>query len=90
MATRSVSISLEEGLLHQLDQELARGSTAGRQQRNRSAALSEALELWLQRQRLAALQQAYTDLAALEGGDLEAAGADAADMGAGALLRRDG
>lgn len=67
MANRSISISLDEQLLAELD---AQGS-------NRSALVSEALELWLARRRVEALNQAYADLARLESGDLAAA-ADAA------------
>jgi hypothetical protein len=60
VANRSISISLEEGLLAQLD---AQGS-------NRSALVSEALAEWLARRRIAALNAAYVHLASLEGGDL--------------------
>jgi metal-responsive CopG/Arc/MetJ family transcriptional regulator len=60
VANRSISISLEEGLLAQLD---AQGS-------NRSALVSEALAEWLARRRIAALNAAYAHLASLEGGDL--------------------
>ncbi|MCX5946976.1 MAG: ribbon-helix-helix domain-containing protein [Cyanobacteria bacterium] len=78
MAKQSISISLEPGLLAALDGEL-RQVKADRQQ-NRSAAVSEALELWLQHRRLGALRQTYRQLARLEGGDLEAASVDAAAM----------
>lgn len=47
--------------------------------------MAEALELWLQARRLAALRQAYRGLGQLEGGDLEAAGQDAVAMGSEAL-----
>jgi hypothetical protein len=60
VASRSISISLEEGLLAQLD---AQGS-------NRSALVSEALAEWLARRHIAALNAAYVHLASLEGGDL--------------------
>ncbi len=60
VASRSISISLEEGLLAQLD---AQGS-------NRSALVSEALAEWLARRHIAALNAAYAHLASLEGGDL--------------------
>ncbi|MFM1799271.1 MAG: hypothetical protein RLZZ117_1549 [Cyanobacteriota bacterium] len=63
MAIRSISVSLEEGLLAELD---AQGG-------NRSARIAEALALWLRQRRLGALQQAYAHLAALEGGDLQEA-----------------
>jgi len=69
-ATRSISISLEERLLRHLDQELSQGTHAARQ--NRSAALAEAIELWLQQRHLNHLNKAYADLATLEGGDLDA------------------
>lgn len=84
MAKQSISISVETELLEALDQELRH--KAHRQQ-NRSAAVAEALELWLQTRRLAALRQAYRELGQLEGGDLEAAGQDALAMGNEALDR---
>jgi hypothetical protein len=71
MANRSISVSLEEGLLAQLD---AQGP-------NRSALVSEALTEWLARRRIQALDTAYAHLAALETGDLGAAGEAAAAMG---------
>jgi len=71
MPNRSISISLYEGLLAQLD---AQGP-------NRSALVSEALSQWLTQRRINALQNAYADLAKLEGGDLGAAGDDAITMG---------
>ena len=55
MANRSISISLEEGLLAQLD---AQGS-------NRSALVSEALVQWLARRRIDALNAAYAGDAAV-------------------------
>lgn len=70
MANRSISISLEEGLLAQLD---AQGS-------NRSALVSEALAAWLARRRIAALNAAYAHLASLEGGDLAEASDPAVAM----------
>jgi metal-responsive CopG/Arc/MetJ family transcriptional regulator len=63
VANRSISISLEEGLLAQLD---AQGS-------NRSALVSQALLEWLARRRIDDLNTAYTHLAALEAADLAAA-----------------
>ncbi|MEB3297604.1 MAG: ribbon-helix-helix domain-containing protein [Cyanobacteriota bacterium] len=65
MAKQSISISVETDLLEALDQELRH--KAHRQQ-SRSAALAEALELWLQARRVAALRQAYRELGQLEGG----------------------
>ena len=59
MARRSISVSLEEGLLADLDAHSA----------NRSAAVSEAISLSLQQRQLVALQLAYTGLAQLHGGD---------------------
>lgn len=87
MAKQSISISVETDLLEALDHEL--GQKAHRQQ-NRSAAVAEALELWLQARRLAALQQAYRQLGQLEGGDLETATEDGVAMGSEALGRLDG
>lgn len=75
LANRSISISLDERLLAQLD---AQGA-------NRSALVSEALQMWLARRRLEVLNQAYADLARLEAGDLGAAGGDAVSMGQEAL-----
>jgi hypothetical protein len=75
VANRSISISLEEGLLAQLD---AQGS-------NRSALVSEALSQWLARRRIDALNTAYAHLAALEAGDLAEAGEAAVAMGLAAL-----
>jgi Arc/MetJ-type ribon-helix-helix transcriptional regulator len=75
LANRSISISLDERLLAQLD---AQGA-------NRSALVSEALQMWLTRRRLEVLNQAYADLARLEAGDLAAAGDDAVSMGQEAL-----
>ena len=71
LANRSISISLEEGLLAQLD---AQGS-------NRSALVSEALSQWLARRRIDALNTAYAHLASLEAGDLAEAGEAAVAMG---------
>ncbi len=75
MANRSISISLEEGLLAELD---AQGS-------NRSALVSEALSEWLARRRVEALDAAYAHLATLETGDLADAGEAAVAMGLGAM-----
>jgi Arc/MetJ-type ribon-helix-helix transcriptional regulator len=85
MATRSISVSLEEAQLQQLDEELNRA--CGPDRRNRSSALSEALELWLKQRRLEALQQAYHQLGRLEGGDAAAAAAAATAMGSASLGR---
>jgi hypothetical protein len=71
VANRSISISLEERLLAQLD---AQGS-------NRSALVSEALLQWLARRRIDALNTAYAHLASLEAGDLAEAGEAAVAMG---------
>ena len=75
VANRSISISLEEELLAQLD---AHGS-------NRSALVSQALSEWLARRRIDALNTAYAHLASLQDGDLAAAGDAAAAMGEQAL-----
>ena len=80
LANRSISISLDEQLLAQLD---AQGA-------NRSALVSEALRQWLARRRLEVLDRAYADLARLDAGDLavgdlSAAGDDAIAMGQQAL-----
>jgi metal-responsive CopG/Arc/MetJ family transcriptional regulator len=75
VANRSISISLEEGLLAQLD---AQGS-------NRSALVSEALSQWLARRRIDALNTAYVHLASLEAGDLAEASDAAVAMGLAAL-----
>lgn len=80
MATRSISISLDEHLLAAID------ARPGANRRNRSAVVSEALELWLQHQHLAALNRGYADLAAMEAGDITAATQDAAAMGAAAWI----
>lgn len=80
MATRSISISLDEELLAALD---AQGG-------NRSAAVTEAIQLGLRRRELERLQQAYGQLAQLQGGDLDHARADGASMGAAALQGIDG
>lgn len=88
MGKQSISISLESGLLEALDGELRQAGSDGQQ--NRSAALTEALELWLERRRLEALQRTYRQLASLEGGDLEAAVRDAAAMGQPSLESLDG
>jgi metal-responsive CopG/Arc/MetJ family transcriptional regulator len=80
MATRSISISLDADLLAALD---AQGG-------NRSAAVTEAIQLWLRRRELERLQQAYGQLAQLQGGDLDQAMADGASMGAAALQGIDG
>ena len=75
VANRSISISLEEELLAQLD---AQGS-------NRSALVSEALSQWLARRRIDALNTAYVHLASLEAGDLAEASDAAVAMGLAAL-----
>ena len=75
VANRSISISLDEELLAQLD---AQGS-------NRSALVSQALSEWLARRRIDALNTAYAHLASLQDGDLAAAGDAAAAMGEQAL-----
>jgi metal-responsive CopG/Arc/MetJ family transcriptional regulator len=75
MATRSISISLDEELLAALD---AQGG-------NRSAAVTEAIQLWLRRREWERLKQAYGQLAQLQGGDLDHAMADGAAMGADVL-----
>jgi len=75
VANRSISISLGEGLLVQLD---AQGS-------NRSALVSQALSEWLARRRIDALNTAYAHLASLQDGDLAAAGDAAVAMGEQAL-----
>jgi len=77
MATRSISLSLEEALLADLDAH----ST------NRSAAVSEAISQWLRHRQVAQLQQAYADLNQLQGGDLEEATVGGGAMGAEALER---
>ena len=71
VANRSISISLEEGLLAQLDAQCS----------NRSALVSEALLQWLARRRIDALNTAYAHLASLEAGDLAEAGEAAVAMG---------
>jgi hypothetical protein len=80
VANRSISISLEEGLLAQL---VAQGS-------NRSALVSEALSQWLARRRIDALNTAYAHLASLEAGDLAEAGEAAVAMGLAALAAEAG
>ena len=80
LANRSISISLEEGLLAQLD---AQGS-------NRSALVSEALSQWLARRRIDALNTAYAHLASLEAGDLAEASDAAVAMGLAALAAEAG
>lgn len=55
MAKQSVSISVATNLLEAVDQELRHKAN---RQKNRSAAVAEALELWLQARRLAALRTA--------------------------------
>jgi len=75
LANRSISISLEEGLLAQLD---AQGP-------NRSALVSEALVQWLARRRIDALNEAYAHLASLTSDDLADAGDAAVAMGLSAL-----
>ena len=80
MATRSISVSLDEELLAALD---AQGG-------NRSASVTEAIQLWLRRRELERLQEAYDQLAQIQGGDLDHAMADGAAMGAAALQGLDG
>ena len=75
VANRSISISLEEELLAQLD---AQGS-------NRSALVSQALSELLARRRIDALNTAYAHLASLQDSDLAAAGDAAVAMGEQAL-----
>lgn len=75
MANRSISISLEEKLLAQLD---AQGT-------DRSALVSQAISEWLVRRRIDALNTAYAHLASLEAGDLAEAGETAVAMGLAAL-----
>jgi metal-responsive CopG/Arc/MetJ family transcriptional regulator len=75
MATRSISLSIEESLLAALD------AQAG----NRSAAVNEAIELWMSLRRIQALEEAYGQLGCLEEGDLGAACQDVVGMGAAAL-----
>jgi Arc/MetJ-type ribon-helix-helix transcriptional regulator len=75
MTNRSISISLDETLLAQLD---AQGG-------NRSALVNDALRFWLAHRRLAALQEAYADLAQLEGGDFAVAADAAAAMALDAI-----
>ncbi|MEB3193542.1 MAG: type II toxin-antitoxin system CcdA family antitoxin [Cyanobacteriota bacterium] len=75
MANRSISISLDEGLLAQLD---AQGS-------NHSALVSEALTAWLAQRRIEALNKAYAHLATLGAGDLHDAAEAAVAMGQQAL-----
>ena len=75
VANRSISISLEEGLLAELD---AQGA-------NRSALVSEALIDWLARRRLAALNNAYAHLGSLEDAELTAAADAAVAMGMEAM-----
>lgn len=70
MPNRSISISLDERLLTQLD---AQGP-------NRSALVSEALTQWLTQRSVDALHIAYADLAKVDGSDLNAAGEDAITM----------
>ena len=88
MATRSISVSLEERLLRELDLELGRSGPTPH--RNRSAALTEAVELWLKQRRLHHLNQTYAPLAQLKGGDLEAAEQDATAMGTASLANLHG
>jgi len=79
MPARSISVSLEESLLRELDQELSRLPDSSRL--NRSAALAEALDLWLTQQKVKTLQHAYAQLQHLEGGDADAAAEAAVAMG---------
>ena len=80
MATRSISVSLDEELLAALD---AQGG-------NRSAFVTEAIQLWLRRRDLERLQEAYVQLAQIQGGDLDHANADGAALGAAVLQGLDG
>lgn len=75
LANRSISVSLAEGPLAQLD---ALGP-------NCSALVSEALREWMARRRIESLDAAYAHLATLEAGDLGDAGEDAVAMGLQAL-----
>jgi metal-responsive CopG/Arc/MetJ family transcriptional regulator len=80
MATRSISVSLDEELLAALD---ALGG-------NRSASVTEAIQFWLRRRELERLQEAYGQLAQIQRGDLDHAMADGAAMGMAALQGLDG
>lgn len=80
MANRSISVSLDEELLAALD---AQGG-------NRSASVTEAIQLWLRRRDLERLQEAYVQLAQIQGGDLDHANADGAAMGTAVLQGLDG
>jgi hypothetical protein len=75
MATRSISVSLDEELLAALD---AQGG-------NCSASVTEANHFWLRRRGLERLQDAYGQLAQIQGGDLDHAMADGAAMGSAVL-----
>ncbi len=77
MATRSISLSLDETLLAELDAH----ST------NRSVAVSDSIRQGLRHRQVAQLQQAYADLNQLQGGDLEEATVEGGAMGAEALER---
>jgi hypothetical protein len=52
--------------------------------------VTEAIQLWLRRRDLEHLQEAYGQLAQIEGGDLDHANADGAAMGAALLQGLDG
>ena len=80
MATRSISVSLDEELLAALD---AQGAI-------RLASVTEAIQLWLRRRELERLQEAYGQLALIQGGDLDHAMADGAAMGTAVLQGLDG
>ena len=80
IATRSISVSLDEELLAALD---AQGG-------NRSASVTEAIQLWLRRRELERLQEAYGQLALIQGGDLDHAMVDGAAMGTAVLQGLDG
>ena len=80
MATRSISVSLDEELLAALD------APGGK----RSASVTEAIQLWLRRRELERLQEAYGQLAQIQGGDLDQAMADGAAMGTAVLQGVDG
>jgi hypothetical protein len=57
---------------------------------NRSASVTEAIQFWLRRRELERLQEAYGQLALIQGGDLDHAMADGAAMGMAALQGLDG
>jgi hypothetical protein len=54
------------------------------------ASVTEAIQLWLRRRELERLQEAYGQLALIQGGDLDHAMADGAAMGTAVLQGLDG